>query len=128
VFAHARAKVEARRKAGDLRDSLLDRILDGSIKPDVALTDSQMNNTLLGTLHQAGSDTSAGATLTSILFLAKHPEFQEKARAELDVVCGTKRLPRWSDVGKLPYITCIVKEGLRIRPAYVRISTRKSSG
>jgi cytochrome P450 len=114
--------VEARRETGDMRDSLLDRILDGSIKPDVGLTDSQLNNTLLGTLHQAGSDTSADATLTSILFLAKYPEFQEKARAELDLVCGMERLPRWSDFDKLPYITCIVKEGLRIRPVYARIS------
>jgi cytochrome P450 len=105
-----------------MRDSLIDRILDGTIKPDVALTDSQLNNTLLGTLHQAASDTSASATLTSILFLAKYPEFQAKARAELDSVCGTDRLPRWSDFMHLPYINCIVKESLRIRPVYVKVS------
>jgi cytochrome P450 len=66
--------VEERRRIGDMRDSLIDRILDGTIKSDVLLTNTQVNNTLLGTLHQAGSDTSAVGTLTSILFLAKHPQ------------------------------------------------------
>jgi cytochrome P450 len=54
--------------------------------------------------------------LTSILLLAKHPNVQKKAQAELDRICGTERLPRWSDHNDLPYINCIVKEGLRIRP------------
>jgi cytochrome P450 len=111
--------VEERRRSGDMRESLIDRILDGTIKSDVLLTNTQVNNTLLGTLHQAGSDTSAVGTLTSILFLAKHPQVQEKARVELDRVCGTKRLPQWTDAKDLPYINCIVKEGLRIRPVYV---------
>jgi hypothetical protein len=54
--------------------------------------------------------------LSSILFLAKNTYIQEKARLELDRVCGTERMPRWSDFDALSYISCIVKEGLRIRP------------
>lgn len=28
----------------------------------------------------------------------------------------SSRLPLWSDYGKLPYINCIIKEGMRIHP------------
>jgi cytochrome P450 len=67
-------------------------------------------------MHQAASETSATAVLTSILFLTMNPHVQEKARKELDQVCGAERMPQWSDLEDLPYISCIVKEGMRIRP------------
>ncbi|KAK1984898.1 cytochrome P450 [Colletotrichum cereale] len=115
VWNEARERVETRRKNGDKRDSLLDKLLEEEIKCDVPLSYTELNN-FLGGVHMGASDTTATATLTSILFLAKHPEFQEKARVELDRVCGTDRVPKWADFNDLPYINCIVKEGLRIRP------------
>lgn len=115
VWNDARERVDKRRSAGDKRESLMDRFLDEDIKCDVPLSYSGLNN-LLGGVHMAAADTTAIAMLTNILFLAKHPEFQEKARVELDRVCGTDRMPRWSDFNDLPYVNCIVKEGLRIRP------------
>jgi cytochrome P450 len=57
--------------------------------------------------------------LTSILYLAKHPWVQKKAQEELDRVCGDRRMPTWDDFKELPYINCIVKEGMRMRPVYV---------
>ncbi|KAF6823682.1 cytochrome p450 [Colletotrichum musicola] len=115
VWQDARERVDARRSAGDKRDSMLDRIIDGEIASDVPLSYSGVNN-LIGGIHQAAADTTATAVLTTILFLAKHPEFQDKARVELDRVCGSTRMPVWSDFDDLPYINCIVKEGLRMRP------------
>lgn len=115
VWNDARERVDKRRSAGDKRESLMDRFLDEDIKSDVPLSYSGLNN-LLGGVHMAAADTTAIAMLTNILFLAKHPEFQDKARVELDRVCGTDRMPRWSDFNDLPYVNCIVKEGLRIRP------------
>lgn len=116
IFSKARELVEERRKNGDIRESLADHVIDGSIKPDVPLPFSQINSALLGTAHNGASESSAGGSLTSILFLAKYPHFQEKARVELDRVCGSERMPRWSDFDNLPYINCIVKEGQRMRP------------
>jgi cytochrome P450 len=116
IFAHARTLVEVRRKSGRIRDSLLDRLLDGAIRSDVPLTYAQVNSGVLGATYQGGSETSTAHTLTNLLFLAKYPHYQDKARMELDRVCGAERMPRWSDFNKLPYINCIVKEGLRIRP------------
>lgn len=115
VWKDARERVDKRRSAGDKRESLMDRILDGEVKSDVPLSYSALNN-LLGGVHMAAADTTATSMRTTILFLAKHPEFQEKARVELDRVCGTERMPGWSDFNDLPYVNCIVKEGLRMRP------------
>ncbi|KAK2005730.1 cytochrome P450 2D18 [Colletotrichum eremochloae] len=115
IWIEARRRIETRRKNGDMRDSLIDKLLGEEIKPDFPLSYTTFNN-FLGGLHMAAADTTATATLTSVLFLAKHPEFQHKAQVELDRVCGTERPPKWADFNDLPYINCIVKEGLRIRP------------
>ena len=48
-----------------------------------------------------------------MLAMALHPEVQAKARAELDRVIGTNRLPDFDDEEDLPYITAIVREILR---------------
>ncbi|KZL68134.1 cytochrome P450 [Colletotrichum tofieldiae] len=115
VWNEAYERVKERRSTGDQRVSLLDSILDGEIKVEVPHSYTGLNN-FFGAVHQGAADTTATATLTSILFLAKNPQFQERAQAELDRVCGSERVPKWSDFKDLPYINCIVKEGLRIRP------------
>jgi cytochrome P450 len=81
----------------------------------VEFTYNQLNN-FLGSVHQGAADTTSSAMQTIMLYLGQHPEVQEKARLELDRVCGTERMPVWKDFIDLPYINCIVKEGLRIRP------------
>lgn len=115
IWTKAREDVELRRSQGTRRESLIDKLLDEEIKCDVPLSYTGFNN-FLGGLQMAAADTTATATLTNIMLLAKHPEAQEKARAELDRVCGAERLPNWSDFKSLPYINCIVKEGLRVKP------------
>ncbi|KAH7407061.1 cytochrome P450 oxidoreductase-like protein [Phaeosphaeria sp. MPI-PUGE-AT-0046c] len=116
VFVHARALVETRRRNGDMRESLADRLSDGSIQPEISLTNEQINSGILGASYQGAADTTSVHTLTNLLFLAKNPQIQDKAREQLDRVCGATRMPQWSDFENLPYINCIVKEGLRIRP------------
>ena len=48
-----------------------------------------------------------------------HPEVQAKAQHELDQVLGrgSRRLPEFSDQSSLPYVTAVVREVLRWRPA-----------
>jgi cytochrome P450 len=48
--------------------------------------------------------------------LLTHPETMEKARAEIDAIVGTGRLVEESDISNLPYLQCVVKETLRLRP------------
>lgn len=90
VWAEARRRVDARRAEGVIRNCIVDRILDNEEKLDVELNDNQLNH-LLGIVVEGGADTTGSSILTSILYLALHPEFQEKARKEIDLVCGPNR-------------------------------------
>jgi cytochrome P450 len=134
-WADARRRLDDRRRKGDKRDSIADSLLDGATSFDVPLTDRQFND-YLGFLVAAGSDTTAGSILTSIRYLAAYPHVQKKAQAEIDNACGADRSvqilqvfvdtlaysflfcrsPVWPDHDKLPYINCIIKEGMRINP------------
>ncbi|KAF2752798.1 cytochrome P450 [Pseudovirgaria hyperparasitica] len=111
LYQEARELVETRRRNGDERNSIVDRLLSGTIKQDVKL-DYHEFNCFLGTIAQAGADTTAHATLTNILMLTLHPEFQRRAQHEIDRVCGM-RMPVWSDFHDLRYVNCIIKEGQR---------------
>lgn len=90
TWNEARRRVETRRRKGIKRDSIIDAILDGEKHNDIKVTDHQMNH-FLGVLVEGGADTTASSTLTSLMYLALHPEFQEKAQKQLDAVCGTER-------------------------------------
>lgn len=48
-----------------------------------------------------------------VLALIDHPEVVKKAQLELDRVIKPGHLPDFNDQPSLPYITAIVKEGLR---------------
>ena len=65
-------------------------------------------------------DRLASKTASTIksFFLAAtlHPEVVKLAQKELDEVTGGDRLPDFSDMPQLPYISAIVKEVLRWRP------------
>ncbi|KAK5687688.1 hypothetical protein LTS10_001828 [Elasticomyces elasticus] len=115
IWSEARRQVDARRAKGIKRDSIIDAILDGEKHSDVQATPDQLNH-FLGVLVEGGADTTSSSTLTSVMQLALHPEFQKKARIELDAVCGPNRLPMLTDFAKLPYINCLIKEALRIHP------------
>lgn len=107
-------KVEQRRSSGDKRISLLDKILDGTITNDNIPTKKSAFANFMGTIWGGSADTTTTATLTNLKYLANHPHFQEKARVELDKICGVERMPTFEDFKEAPYVNCIVKEGLRI--------------
>lgn len=115
LWNKARQIVEKRRSEGDKRDSLIDEKIDEVSKSGWPLPDYAFTN-LFGELIEAGADTTANQILTLIMALAKHPEVQKKAQAEIDLVCGADKAPTFDDFDKLPYINCIIKEGLRWRP------------
>lgn len=87
-------------------------------KMEEQLTDHQLTY-FLGVLVEGGADTTASSVLTMIACLTRISAQQRKAQKELDDVCGTDRMPIWEDFAKLPYINCIVKEGLWWHPVYV---------
>ncbi|KAF2657853.1 cytochrome P450 [Lophiostoma macrostomum CBS 122681] len=115
IWLDAQKRVESRRAHGDTRESLMDQLLDEDADREEAFSGTKLAN-FVGALMQAAAETSALALRTNIMFLATHPWVQRRAQRELDRVCGAERVPGFADFGELPYVNCIVKEGLRIRP------------
>jgi cytochrome P450 len=88
---------------------------------DVALRDELM------TLLVAGQETSAILLTWTCALLAAHPAAAARAAAEVDAVLGgssrggsaeqqRQRLPGAGDAAKLPYITAVVYETMRLLP------------
>lgn len=78
---------------------------------------------LLGTLIEAGSDTSRVTIGQIIAGAATYPDWVARARAQLDEVCGynAERLPQFDDRPRLNYISAVAKEGFRWRPNIAEI-------
>lgn len=70
---------------------------------------------LLGSLHEAGSDTTWSQLLGFMQALLIFPEVVQKAQEELDRVCGDS-IPTLEDQPRLQYIRGCVKESLRWMP------------
>ncbi|KAG5638039.1 hypothetical protein H0H81_002159 [Sphagnurus paluster] len=102
-------------KAGEYTPSFLSYSLENiDEKGDAAHQNFVIKNTA-GSMFIAGSDTTVSAIGTCILGLLSNPEAFKKAREEIDRVIGTERLPNFKDEESLPYITAVMKEGLRWR-------------
>lgn len=64
----------------------------------------------------AGHETTATSLGFSLHLLARHPEIQSRARAEIAAVLGD-RTPGAADLDRLPYLTRVLKEAMRLYPA-----------
>uniref|UniRef100_J3NEJ1 Uncharacterized protein n=1 Tax=Oryza brachyantha TaxID=4533 RepID=J3NEJ1_ORYBR len=78
-------------------------------------TDNVVKGIVLSLLS-AGTDTTALTTEWAMAQLLTHPEAMKKVRAEIDANVGTARLGEEADMASLPYLQCVVKETLRLRP------------
>ncbi|KAF2258227.1 cytochrome P450 [Lojkania enalia] len=71
----------------------------------------------LGSLMEAGSDTSRMTLGQIIAAAATDRRWVKKVQDELDAVCGyAARLPEFADRSKMPYMSAVAKEGFRWRP------------
>ncbi|MEW1802849.1 cytochrome P450 [Streptomyces virginiae] len=64
----------------------------------------------------AGHETTATSLCFALHLLARHPEQQDRAREEITRVLGG-RPPQASDLERLPYLSQVVKEAMRLYPA-----------
>ncbi|KAF1939540.1 cytochrome P450 2D18 [Clathrospora elynae] len=115
VFTKLAEPVLERRKHGINLGTFYDFLLDQKEK-GVDLTRRDLD-IFAGSMVDAGSDTTAAAIRVFIQAMAKYPHIQHRAHKQVDECVGHARSPRWADSSKLPYVTQIVKETLRWRPA-----------
>ncbi|RDB23781.1 Docosahexaenoic acid omega-hydroxylase CYP4F3 [Hypsizygus marmoreus] len=95
-------------KRQDLGHDLLSYLLE-----DSAMSNEELRSNL-AILFSAGHDTTSGALSTAMYHLAKHPEYQAKAREEVLSVIGGRPEPTLQDLSNLPFLSACIKEALRI--------------
>ncbi|KAM4611666.1 cytochrome P450 17A2 [Polymixia lowei] len=104
--------------AGDPRD-LLDALLQGQTgvrgQGSTGITDDHVLMTA-AEVFGAGVETTSTTLLWILAYLIHHPEVQERVQTELDQCVGRERGVCVSDRGRLPYLECVINEGMRIRP------------
>ncbi|WP_081841674.1 cytochrome P450 [Alicyclobacillus macrosporangiidus] len=79
------------------------------------MTDAEVRDQVM-TIFLAGHETTANTLSWTWHLLAHHPEAERKLHAELDRVLGD-RAPTLDDLPHLPYVTCVVRESMRLLPA-----------
>ncbi|KAJ7284532.1 cytochrome P450 [Mycena rebaudengoi] len=67
--------------------------------------------------YQTRTDTTRVTLLVFILAMLLNPDVQRKAQEEIDSVVGSGHLPDYQDEEVLPYVSAVLKESLRWRPA-----------
>jgi cytochrome P450 len=71
----------------------------------------------------AGHETTASALAWQFYYLGNYPKVQQKAREEVDRVIQGRPITH-EMLKELQYLSCVIKEGLRINPPAALIATR----
>ncbi|XP_059552390.1 cytochrome P450 4F3 isoform X2 [Myotis daubentonii] len=71
-----------------------------------------------------GHDTTASGLSWVLYNLARHPEYQERCRQEVQQLLGDREPQEieWDDLAQLPFLTMCIKESLRLHPPVTTIS------
>ncbi|KAF0921277.1 hypothetical protein E2562_003085 [Oryza meyeriana var. granulata] len=67
-------------------------------------------------LFAAGTDTNSITVEWAMAELLRHPAVMSKVRTELQDALGSKQHPDESDIGRLPYLSAVVMETMRLHP------------
>uniref|UniRef100_A0A673TGL5 Cytochrome P450 family 4 subfamily F member 2 n=2 Tax=Suricata suricatta TaxID=37032 RepID=A0A673TGL5_SURSU len=72
----------------------------------------------------AGHDTTASGLSWVLYNLAKHPEYQERCRQEVQELLRDREPKEieWDDLAQLPFLTMCIKESLRLHPPVTVVS------
>ncbi|KAJ9560129.1 hypothetical protein OSB04_005289 [Centaurea solstitialis] len=139
---------ELQRKGDILMDSLIEevrtRMLSGEKEENVIefllarqkddpkqklnkLYSDEIISGLVMVLASAGTETTAGILEWAFSLLLNHPEVLRKAHNEIENYVRNDRFLELSDLEHLPYLSCIVKETMRMYPVAPLIVPHESS-
>ena len=57
-----------------------------------------------------GSDTASTSVTWFLLYMALHPDIQEKVQSEINLIVNNDRLPNWNDAENMPYLQATLCE------------------
>uniref|UniRef100_A0AAY4DZ94 Cytochrome P450 2F2-like n=2 Tax=Denticeps clupeoides TaxID=299321 RepID=A0AAY4DZ94_9TELE len=102
------------RTPGEPRD-FIDCYLDELEKrgDDGSFHESQLVMYILD-LQIAGTETTSNTLLTAFLYLATHPDVQERCQQEIDEVLQDNNCPSFEDRHKMPYVQAVIHESQRV--------------
>ncbi|XP_040268462.1 cholesterol 24-hydroxylase-like [Bufo bufo] len=110
--------IERRQKAiqdgEEIPVDILTQILKGAALEGDCDMEDLLDNFV--TFFIAGQETTANQLAFTIMELARNPKILEKTQAEVDEVIGVKRDIEYDDLGKLQYLSQVLKESLRLYP------------
>lgn len=106
--------IQKRRAAGARGDDLLGRLLQATDDEGAAMSDEQLRDEV-ATVFLAGHETTALALSYAFWLLARNPEAQARAHAEVDEVLGD-RPATLDDLSRLRICDAIAKESMRLYP------------
>lgn len=119
-------RIIAERKVGGRADEdgddLLSLLVRAESAEDGAFDATELREQVLVFLL-AGHETTATSIGFALHLLARHPEAQRRAHEEVDRVLGD-RAPGAADLDRLPYVTRVLKEAMRLFPAAPVIGRR----
>lgn len=96
--------------------TFLDALVSWKDENGQRLSDNDIHGNTM-TMIAAGGDTTAHSTSWLIYFMATNPEVQKKMQAEVDAVLGDRSmLESKDDYTRLPYISAVIKEAMRLKP------------
>ncbi|PBK95936.1 cytochrome P450 [Armillaria gallica] len=95
---------------------------------DPAMSHRELRDNMI-TLFIGGHDTAAGAISTLFYFLARRPDIQQRARAEVLGVLGDDLDPTVDQLSgvSLPYLTACIREALRINTPISYVVPRQAN-
>ncbi|QGA15047.1 hypothetical protein EYB26_002703 [Talaromyces marneffei] len=71
---------------------------------------------LVGTMNEAGIETTPSAMCTAIKALLLNPAAAKRAQQEIDTIVGPDRLPQVDDAPEMPFMEALIEEVLRWQP------------
>ncbi|KIP09976.1 hypothetical protein PHLGIDRAFT_66583 [Phlebiopsis gigantea 11061_1 CR5-6] len=108
---YRKAKVDASRRGEE--SSIASKCMEELVDEE----DEHAVKFAVGSLYPGGVDTMTCAVSNFLLAMVLYPDVQKKAQRELDYVIGVDRMPRLSDLSRLPYMNALCLEVHRWNPA-----------
>jgi cytochrome P450 len=110
----------AERRRERSADDVLAHLVHGPAGEDEPLADPEIRDEA-AVLVAAGKETTSAALIWTAWLLARHPQAQERAAAEVDAVVGQHDVTL-EDLPRLTWLTQCVKESMRLYPPVYLIS------
>nr|XP_016851458.1 PREDICTED: cholesterol 24-hydroxylase isoform X2 [Anolis carolinensis] len=113
-----KACIEQRQKAikneEEVPMDILTQILKNAAQEEHHDIENMLDNFV--TFFVAGHETTANQLSFAVMELSRHPDIVVKLQAEVDEFIGVKRDIAYEDLGKLEYLSQVLKEVLRLYP------------